>query len=194
MNMLGNSLNNWNYFKASWNNYVIATELNKKSKPVQVSTLLSVIGKECYEVYENLPLTVDERKDRDSIISKLTEYFEPQRNIIYERYLFNSATQRSENKIDQFVNELRKLASTCEYGTLSDELIRDRIVIGISDSSMRARLLRESDLTLNRAIDMCRASEQATCQLRELDHDSEVVQYTKHNKSDHKNNKAQNDK
>ena len=59
---------------------------------------------------------------------------------------------------------------------------------------MRARLLRESDLTLNRAIDMCRASEQATCQLRELDHDSEVVQYTKHNKSYHKNNKAQNDK
>ena len=194
MKMLGNSLNNWNYFKASWNNYAIATELNKKSKPVQVSTLLSVIGKECYEVYENLPLTVDERKDSDSIISKLTEYFEPQRNIIYERYLFNSATQRSENKIDQFVNELRKLASTCEYGTLSDELIRDRIVIGISESSMRARLLRESDLTLNRAIDMCRASEQATCQLRELDHDSEVVQYTKHNKSNHKNNKAQNEK
>ena len=174
--------------------YAIATELNKKSKPVQVSTLLSIIGKECYEVYENLPLTVDERKDSDSIISKLTEYFEPKRNIIYERYLFNSATQRSENKIDQFVNELRKLANTCEYGTLSDELIRDRIVIGISDSSMRARLLRESDLTLNRAIDMCRASEKATCQQSELDHDSEVVQYTKHKKSNHKNNKAQNDK
>ena len=156
--------------------------------------MLSIIGKECYEVYENLPLTVDERKDSDSIISKLTEYFEPQRNIIYERYFFNSATQRSENKIDQFVNELRKLASTCEYGTLSDELIRDRIVIGVSDSSMRARLLRESDLTLNRAIDMCRASEQATCQLRELDHDSEVVQNTKRNKSNHENNKAQNDK
>ena len=29
---------------------------------------------------------------------------------------------------------------------------------------------------------------------RELDHDSEVVQYTKHNKSYHTNNKAQNDK
>ena len=155
------------------------------------------MGKECFEVYENLPLTVNERNDSDIIISKLTEYFEPQRNIIYERYLFNSATQRSENKIDQFVNELRKLASTydtCEYGTLSDELTRDRIVTGISDSSMRACLLRESDLTLNKAIDMCRASEQATCQLKELDHDSEVVQYTKHNKSNHKNNKAQNDK
>ena len=76
------------------------------------------MGKECYEVFENLPLTVDERNDNDSIISKVTEYFEPQRNIIYERYLFNSATQRSEKKIDQFVNELRKLASTCEYGTL----------------------------------------------------------------------------
>ena len=75
------------------------------------------MGKECYEVFENLPLTdftVDERNDNDSIISKVTEYFEPQRNIIYERYLFNSATQRSEKKIDQFVNELRKLASRCK--------------------------------------------------------------------------------
>ena len=84
MIMLGNSLNKWNYFKASWNNYAIATELNKKSKQLQVSTLLSIMGKECYEVYENLPLTVDERNDSDSIISKLTEYFEPQRSIIYE--------------------------------------------------------------------------------------------------------------
>ena len=158
--------------------------------------MLSIIGKECYEVYENLPLTVDERKDRDSIISKLTEYFEPQRNIIYERYLFNSATQRSENKINSICECTEKASQydTCEYGTLSDELTRDRIVTGISDSSMRACLLRESDLTLNKAIDMCRASQQATCQLKELDHDTEVVQYTKHNKSNHKNNKAQNDK
>ena len=57
--------------------------------------LLSIMGKKCYEVYEVF-LTVNERKDSDSIISKLTEYFEPQRNIIYERYLFNSATHRSE--------------------------------------------------------------------------------------------------
>ena len=103
MIMLGYSLNNWNCFKDSWNNYAIATELNKKSKPVQVSTLLSIIGKEWYEDYENLPLTVDERKDSDSIISKLIEYFEPQRNIINKRYLFSSAIQRSENKIDQLI-------------------------------------------------------------------------------------------
>ena len=105
--------------------------------------MLSILDIECYKVYENLPLTVDERKDSECIIIKLTEDFEPQKNIIYKRYLFNSATQRSDNEIDQIVNEQRKLASTCECGTLSDELNRDRVVIGICDSSMQSRLLRE---------------------------------------------------
>ena len=49
---------------------------------------------------------------------------------------------------------------TCDYGTLRDELIINRIVISLSESKVRALLLRESGLTLNRVIDMCRASEQ----------------------------------
>ena len=109
--------------------------------PPQVSTLLSILDIGCYKVYENLPLTVDERKDSDCIIIKLTQDFEPQKNITYKRYLFNSATQRSDNEIDQIVNELRKLASTCECGTLIDELNRDRVVIGICDSSMQIEIV-----------------------------------------------------
>ena len=83
MNTKGERLNDWNYFKASWNNYSIATELNKKSKDVQVGTLLSIIGKDCYEIYENLPLLDNGRKDPDTIVQKLTEYFEPQKKTLY---------------------------------------------------------------------------------------------------------------
>ena len=42
---------------------------------------------------------------------------------------------------------------------MRDSLIRDRIVCGTNNSSMRERLLREKNLTLDTCIQLCRASE-----------------------------------
>lgn len=44
-------------------------------------------------------------------------------------------------------------------------MICDKIVTGISDDTVREKLLAEDKLTLERAIDLCRASEQAKKQL-----------------------------
>ena len=54
-------------------------------------------------------------------------------------------------------------------------MIRDRIVIGISDSTLRARLLRETDLDLAKATQMCRADEISKQQLKTLAGPSEVT-------------------
>ena len=110
----------------------------------------------------------------------LTQHFEPQRNIIFERYLFNSANQENED-IYQYLNRLRKLASTCAYGALCDELIRDRLVIGIKSHEVRKRLLREKALTLNTALDIIRAAETASDQLKKIDGEIETsVHAVKH--------------
>ena len=175
MDLKGDLVSNWQYFRSSWKNYEIATELNKKDIPIRVATLLSVMGKECYQVYENLPMSEEERKDPEVILVSLGTHFEPQRNTIYERYVFNSAFQESNENIEQFLNRLRKLASTCVYATLLDELIRDRLVIGIRDNASRARLLRESSLTLSKAIDICRSSELATLQIQLMDKTEDAV-------------------
>nr|XP_022295054.1 uncharacterized protein K02A2.6-like [Crassostrea virginica] len=70
--------------------------------------------------------------------------------------------------IDNYLTDLRNKAQPCEFEHLSDGLIRDRIVCGIKDEVCRARLLRESDLTLKKAIDICRAQEMSTKQLKSL--------------------------
>ncbi len=54
-------------------------------------------------------------------------------------------------------------------------MIRDRIVIGVRDSALRARLLREKDLTLEKCIDTCRASEMTTQQLKAIDGEVETL-------------------
>ena len=68
--------------------------------------------------------------------------------------------------------DLRKLASSCQFRTLTEEMIRDRLLIGIQDTSTNARLLWEEDLSLDKALDMFKSSEIKNKQIRSLQHES----------------------
>ena len=67
------------------------------------------------------------------------------------------------------------MASTGEFGALTDELICDRLVIGVKDSSLKERLLREQNLTLDKALKLCKASETASEQLKSVSKKVEEV-------------------
>ena len=115
MSLKGEVAENWNEFESAWNDYCIATGLNQKlttaggevdpaGQLVVAATLGSVIGPECRKILNNLPdLTVEARKKPDAIIKALRTYFLPQRNVLYERFLFNSAIQKIGETTDQFV-------------------------------------------------------------------------------------------
>lgn len=64
-------------------------------------------------------------------------------NATYERYLFNKHEQESGESFDAYLTNLLSLAKTCNFGQLKENLIRDRIVIGIRDNSIRKKLLAE---------------------------------------------------
>ena len=51
---------------------------------------------------------------------------------------------------------------------MKDSLIRDRIVCGIICDRARTRLLKDSELTLQKELDICRANEATTSQLKIL--------------------------
>ena len=102
------------------------------------------------------------------MLTKFTDYFEPQKNVTYERHKFNTRTQMQGEHFDIFVTDLKKKAQTCEFGNLGDSLIKDRIVVGIIEDSTRARLLREKNLTLQRAIEICRAAEISKSQIGDM--------------------------
>lgn len=183
MEMDGDLASNWDFFKDSWTNYATANELHKKPKEVVAATLLSIVGKECYKVFKNLPVPESERKDPETILKRLTDEFESKRNIIYERFIFNSCTQLPDERFDRYLSRLRELISTCKYKTLEAEMLRDRIVIGIQDSETQQRLLREKDLTLEKAITICRSSETATHQAQRMEH-AQVVNFVNKQKRD----------
>ena len=92
-------------------------------------------------------------------------------------------------------------AKTCEFLTLKDILIKDRIVLGIISQRVRERLLREDDLTLQKAMQICQAAEATERQLNKQDTEVTVNysrgkgpqfverknQYNKHRYSENKN-------
>ena len=49
--------------------------------------------------------------------------------------------QETSETIDQYVTTLKRLSNTCEFGTLRDALIKDRIILGVKSQKIRERLL-----------------------------------------------------
>ena len=129
------------------------------------STLLSVAGEDAVEVYNTFVLDEAEQNKIEPLIKKFEQYCTPKKNVTFERHVFNTRIQGSDEHIDSYVTELRKLAKSCEFGILHDSLIKDRIVCGISSAEVNARLLNEDDLTLEKTINICRTAELSKTQL-----------------------------
>ena len=51
-----------------------------------------------------------------------------------------------------FISEIRSLAEFCNYGPNLEEILRDRIVCGISNDTIQRRLLAEPGLTFKKAL------------------------------------------
>ena len=56
----------------------------------------------------------------------------------------------------------------CEYGELTDSLLKDRIMCGIIDDEVRKILLQIDNMSLIKAISTCQVSEMNANQLRSL--------------------------
>ena len=157
----GNVAENWQRFKQKYEIFVVASGYEKKSNKEKCCMLLNLAGGQAIEVYNTF--TYDEKEEQDNpavFIEKFEAYCSPKRNITYERHLFNTHMQSVNETIDAHVTELRLQAKKCEFGALCNELIRDRIIVGIRDDAVRSRLLCEAELDLPKAVDICRVAEQ----------------------------------
>ena len=146
-------------------------ELCQRQMSVRLASLRSIMGKECLQILRNLRLTAEQQATVKGCLDGLEAHFKPQRNVVYERYVSNSCVQSVEESVDVYVNRLRKLASSCELGALTDELIRDRLVIWVKDRDLKGRLLRQKGLSLQKAIEMCKSNDITKQQLKSLENE-----------------------
>ena len=108
-------------------------------------------------------MTPEELAKTSTILDQLEKHFAPERNILYERYIFHNAEQQPNETIDQYLLRLLRLAEPCRFAGLHDEMLCDRLVLGVRDKAARARLFREKECSLAKAIESLRISE-VTCE------------------------------
>ncbi|KAI2648260.1 hypothetical protein H4Q32_018307 [Labeo rohita] len=89
----------------------------------------------------------------------MEQHFIGKHNVIFERAQFNLRCQQEGESAETFITDVHKLAEHCSFGVLKDELIRDRIVVGIKDRKLSEQLQMDSELTLAKAIQKVRQSE-----------------------------------
>lgn len=77
--------------------------------------------------------------DFDCLVAKFTNHFVLMVNIRYERRKFNERIQGKDEAVEAFVRALYSLVATCKY-TDEDDMILDRLIAGLKDSRVRAKL------------------------------------------------------
>ena len=135
-------------------------EANQIAEGKQVAVLLTVIGAPTYSLLKSL--LAPERpssKKLAELVSTLKNHFSPKPSVIAERFKFHGRYQKEGESIAQYIVELRKLASTCDFGSFLSESLRDRFVCGLRDRAIQKKLLSVVDLTFKRASELALAME-----------------------------------
>ena len=136
-----------------------ASGLSEKSQEHQVNALVYCMGKEADDVLKSFGLSDEEQKVYTTVTGKYVNYFNVRRNTIFERARFNLRKQEEGESVDQFITSLYTLSEHCDYGDLKDQLIRDRIVVGLRDAKISEKLQLDPALTLLKAVTQARQKE-----------------------------------
>lgn len=110
------------------------------------------MGDQADDILCTLGLSAADLKKYKPVKEAFDKYFICKRNVIYERARFNERNQELGESAEAFITAVYKLAEHCQYGLLQDEMIRDRLVVGIRHHGLSERLQMDSELTLEKAV------------------------------------------
>ena len=157
----------WSVYAERLEHYFVANDVAAEDKKRAI--LLSMCGPSTYVLIRSL-VTLPKPTDFSfkDLVEKVGKYHNPQPSAVVQCFKFNSQMWQLGETVAAYVAELKKLSEFCEFGGALDETLRDRIVWGIADSRVQHRLLAESFLTFEKALEIVQAMELATQDLKDL--------------------------
>ena len=133
---------------------------------------LSVVGPKTYKLLSSLIApTKPGDKSYVDLVKALTNHHNPPPSETVQRYRFHSRFRQPGETISTYVSELRAIARNCNFGTVLEDMLRDRLVCGVKDDRIQRRLLSESKLTFEKALELALGQEVASKNVAEL-HDA----------------------
>ena len=168
------SNDNWELYVQRFEDFLLANKIDDNEEKCHM--LLALMGAPTFKLLASLaaPKTPGELKFKD-ICDTLRKHYSPQPIKIAERYHFYNRKQLQGESAADYLAELRKLASTCKFGTFLEEALCDRLVCGVRDCSMQLRLLAEADLLLKKAFELIQGMEAAAKDVQEIQQDNKFT-------------------
>ena len=130
----------WTEYVERLDSYFIANDLTDPAKKRAI--LVNAVGPKTYRLIKTLCLP-DKPQDYSfgGIVERVKTHFHPKPSPIIKRYEFNERKQKPGESIAEFLAAIRKIADDCEYGTVLDDMLRDRLVFGVADKRLQNRFL-----------------------------------------------------
>ena len=151
--------NEWPKWARRFERFRVASGLGSKGEEVQVNTLLYAMGDDADDILRSFQLSTADQKKYSEVKGRFDQHFVKKRNVIFERARFNRRKQEEGETVDAFITDLYALAEHCSYAGLHDEMIRDRLVVGLLSASLSEKLQLDPALTLEKAITQARQAE-----------------------------------
>ena len=157
-----NSPDMWPHWIRRFERFRQASELRTQSSESQVNYLIYSMGDQADDILSSFDLTEAQNNDYDTVRAKFNSRFVKKTEHSFMKAKFNRRCQENGESVDSFITALYCLVEHCKYGALRDEMIRDRIVAGVLDSSLSEKMQLDSELsqlTLEKAVTLARQRE-----------------------------------
>ena len=113
--------------------------------------------------------TSEDERTPSEIIQVFDKYAIRETNETHERYIFHTRKQGESETVESFITALRTLVKMCNFcDNCVSSVLRDQVVLGIHNPQTQSELLKIRQLDLQRCIDICKLSGNATVQSRIL--------------------------
>ena len=134
----------WRKWLMDFEMFIAASGITNNAR--KRALLLYQAGSRIRDIFAQLPDT-GEANDFDTAKDRLTQHFQPQKNVRYDVYVFRKAFQQKDETLDQYHTRLRALAEPCEFNNLDFEL-EEQIIIGGTSTRIRKQALRDPSYDL----------------------------------------------
>lgn len=148
---------NFQQYKERFHNFLVMKGL-AADKDTSKTVFLNSLGPEYFEL---LKLSVAPKEldtlTYDEIVKALDDQLTEKKNVLVERHKFLSQKQGSNQSIQEFVTQLRKFISACEFQceckrSVADLFLHSQFIRGLSNQDIRHQLLLDNSKTFQDAV------------------------------------------
>ena len=169
----GNLPEQWARFKKQIEQFLDASEKAGVSDEAKIAILLRTIGDKGNDIFENFAFEANEQPTFDDVVAKFEQFCKPRISVFAARHQFLTMKQNNLT-IDAFLTALKKQVRDCAFGDLKDDMVLHALTLGLDNDRTRRRLFETQKLTLDKAVNLCRLTEDTETEMRKMKVNEEV--------------------